>query len=154
MLDVETRYTQVEKLCLTLYYACLKFRQYILTSTCIVTCKHDVIKHMLQKPILSGWLGKWVYSLVEYNLEYEPLRAVKGQVLDNFIIDLGVENDDIGLVAIDPWKVFFDESICAQGKGTRCVILALDGVSQEIATWLEFKCMNNQAEYQALVKAK
>jgi hypothetical protein len=32
-------------------------------------------------------MGKWDYSLVEYELSYEPLKAVKGQVVADFIVD-------------------------------------------------------------------
>jgi hypothetical protein len=87
LLDDETRYTFIEKLCLSLYYACTKFQHYILSSACMVVCQYDVIKFMLQRPILSGRLGKWAYSLVEYDLLYEPLRAMKGQVVADFIVD-------------------------------------------------------------------
>jgi hypothetical protein len=31
---------------------------------------------MLQRPIFCGRLGKWAYSLVEYDLEYEALKAL------------------------------------------------------------------------------
>ena len=47
LIDAETRYTFIEKLCLSLYYACTKLRHYLLSSTCIVVCQTDVIKHML-----------------------------------------------------------------------------------------------------------
>ena len=47
LIDAETRYTFIEKLCLSLYYACIKLRHYLLCSTCIVVCQTDVIKHML-----------------------------------------------------------------------------------------------------------
>jgi hypothetical protein len=73
LLDAETRYVFVEKLCLSLYYACTKFRPYILSSTCIVVSQHDIMKHMLHKPILSGRMGKWAYSLIEYDLKFEPM---------------------------------------------------------------------------------
>ena len=46
LIDAETRYTFIEKLCLSLYYVCTKLRHYLLSSTCIVTCQADVIKHM------------------------------------------------------------------------------------------------------------
>jgi hypothetical protein len=36
LLDAETRYGAIEKLCLSLYYACMKFRHYILSRTCTV----------------------------------------------------------------------------------------------------------------------
>ena len=77
IIDAETSYIFIEKLCLSLYYACTKSRNYLLSSTCIVTCQADVIKHMLQKPILSGRIGKWAYVLDEYDLAYESLRAIK-----------------------------------------------------------------------------
>jgi hypothetical protein len=38
LLDAETRYVFMEKLCLSLYYVCSKFRHYILSSSCIVAC--------------------------------------------------------------------------------------------------------------------
>jgi hypothetical protein len=47
LLDAEIRYVFMKKICLSLYYACSKFRHYILSSSCIVACQYDVIKHML-----------------------------------------------------------------------------------------------------------
>jgi hypothetical protein len=78
LVDAETWYVFMEKFCLSLYYSCSKFRHYILSSSCIVACQYDVIKHMLLKPILSGRMGKWAYVLVEYDLACEPLRSMKG----------------------------------------------------------------------------
>jgi hypothetical protein len=64
-IDVETKYSFIEKLCLSLVYACSKLRHYLLSSTYIVTCQADVIKDMLQQLILSGRIGKWAYALIE-----------------------------------------------------------------------------------------
>ena len=36
LLDPKTRYAHIEKLCLSLYYACAKMRHYLLSSTCVV----------------------------------------------------------------------------------------------------------------------
>jgi uncharacterized membrane protein YozB (DUF420 family) len=58
LLDAETQYVFVEKLCLSLYYACFKFRHYILSSSCIVLVNMMLSKHMLLKPILNGGIGK------------------------------------------------------------------------------------------------
>jgi hypothetical protein len=56
----------------------------------------------MQKPILSGRLGQWAYSLVEYDLEYEPLRATKAQIVADFIVDHGINVDDVYSVTISP----------------------------------------------------
>jgi uncharacterized membrane protein len=54
LINVETRYSFIQKLCLSLFYACSKLQHYLLSSTCVVACQADVIKHMLQQLILSG----------------------------------------------------------------------------------------------------
>jgi N-dimethylarginine dimethylaminohydrolase len=48
LIDTETSYSFIEKLYLSLFYVCSKLRHYLLSSTCIVACQADVIKHMLQ----------------------------------------------------------------------------------------------------------
>ena len=47
--------------------------------------KGDVIKHMLSMSILSGRMGKWILALSEFDLRYELAKAVKGQVIANFV---------------------------------------------------------------------
>jgi hypothetical protein len=111
LLDPETRYAHIEKLCLSLYYACSKMRHYLLSNTCVVACQADVLKHMLYRLILRGRIDKWAYVLIEYDLTYEPLRALKGQVLADFIIEHGIELDnEINYLTFTPWKLYFDGS--------------------------------------------
>jgi hypothetical protein len=45
------------------------------------------MRHMLQQPILSGWIRKWAYAFIEYDLAYEPLKSMKDQVVVDFIIE-------------------------------------------------------------------
>jgi hypothetical protein len=63
-LDAETRYPKIEKLCLC--------------AETIIICKSDVIKHMLSAPVLKGRLGKWMFALSEFDIRYQPAKAVKG----------------------------------------------------------------------------
>jgi hypothetical protein len=77
LVEAETRYTFVEKLCVCLFYACTKLKCYLLSSPCTVSCQIDVIKYLLQNPIMSGRIGKWAYALIEYDLTYESLKSMK-----------------------------------------------------------------------------
>jgi hypothetical protein len=104
----------LKKLCLALYYACSNFCHYLLSSSCTIICCHDIIKCMLQKPILSGRLGKWAYALTEYELDYKPLSAVKGQVLADFLVEHGIEEEEVCAVDGDMWRLWFDGSVCSQ----------------------------------------
>jgi hypothetical protein len=56
MLDAETRYLEIEKLCLCLFFTCTKLHHILLCAATVVICKSDVIKHMLSAPVLKGWL--------------------------------------------------------------------------------------------------
>jgi hypothetical protein len=96
LIDVETRYTFIEKLCLFLYYACTKLRHYLLSSTCIVAFQTDVIKHMLYKPILSSRIGKRAYALVEYDLACEPLKSMKATIRPRKLIKLSRPEMEVG----------------------------------------------------------
>ena len=140
LIDAETRYTFIEKFCLSLYYACIKLRHYLLSSTCIVTCQADVIKHMLQKPILSGRIGKWAYALVEYDLVYESLSAVRGQIVADFIVEHRINDEydlEVGYITCTPWKLFFDGSACDDGQGIGDVLISPNGAIFEFSNRLE-----------------
>jgi hypothetical protein len=152
LVDAETRYAPNEKHCLSLYFVCNKLHHYLLSSTCLVVCKHDVVKYILQKPILRGCLGKWAYAMVEYDLVYEPLHARKGQVVADFIVDhMAMGSDEACLVELKPWNLFFNGSICSKGCGVGCILVSPNNESFEFAVRLEFTCTNNQAEYKALL---
>ena len=44
-----------------------------------------MVNHMLLMPILNGRVGKWILALSEFDLKYESAKAVKGQVIADFI---------------------------------------------------------------------
>jgi hypothetical protein len=54
MLDAETRYPEIEKSCLCLFFTCTKLHHILLYAETIVICKSDVIKHILSAPVLKG----------------------------------------------------------------------------------------------------
>ena len=85
LLDPETRYSPTKKVCLCLYFSCTKLRHYLLSTECTVVSKADVIKHMLSMPILNGRMGKWILALSEFDLRYESAKAVKGQIMADFV---------------------------------------------------------------------
>lgn len=63
LVDAETRYSLIEKLCLCLYFACMKLKQYIKPVDVYVSSHYDIIKHMLSKLILHSRIEKWALVL-------------------------------------------------------------------------------------------
>ena len=116
---------------MSLYYVCTKLRHYLLSSTCIVVCQTDVIKYMLQKPILSGRIGKWAYALIEYDLACESLKSMKGQIITDFIVEHRINDEhdlEAGYIVCTSWKLYFDGSVCDDGRGIGDVLISPNGV--------------------------
>jgi hypothetical protein len=42
---------------------------------------------MLSMPILNGRIGKWILALSEFELKFESAKAVKGQIIADFITE-------------------------------------------------------------------
>jgi hypothetical protein len=154
LVDAETRYTFIEKLCLCLFYVCTKCRCYLLSSHCTVAGQTDVIKYMLQNSIMSGRIGKWAYALIEYDLAYEPLKSLKGQVIADFIVEHRIDDThklDISYLTVTPRTLYFDGSVRNEGQGIDIMLVSPSNVSFDFSSRLETYCTNNQAEYEALL---
>jgi ribonuclease HI len=107
---------------------------------------------MLEKPILSGRIRKWAYALIEYDLTYESLHAMRGQVIANFIVDHRIKDDEnINYVSVCPWKLYFDGSVCRDGQGVGNVLISPNNMVYETSVRLEYPCTNNQTKYEALL---
>ena len=87
--------------------------------------KADVIKHMLSMLILNGIMGKWILALSEFDLRYDSAKAVKGQVIADFVTQH--HKPSIGYVEPIPWTLFFDGSSCKQGGGIVLLLFHLGG---------------------------
>jgi len=142
LVDAETRYLAIEKLCLCLYFCCIKLRHYLLSAECTVICKDDVVRYMLSMMIMSGRTGKWILALSEFDLRYESAKA------DFVTQHCGV----VGASEIVPWTLFFDGSTCDRGAGIGIVLISPRGKKYKFSLPIVALSINNQAEYQALIK--
>jgi hypothetical protein len=137
LVDDETMYTFIEKLCLCLFYACTKCRCYLLSSHCTVSGQTDVIKYMLQNPIMSGRIGKWAYALIEYDLAYEPLKSMKGQVVADFIVEHRIDDThklDISYLTVTPWILYLMDRFAMKDKElTSCLFHQVMSLSTSLA---------------------
>ena len=80
---------------------------------------------MLQKPILSGKIGKCAYALVEYDLSCKPQKSMRDQIIADFIVEHRINDGhdlEVGKITCTPWMLYFDRSICDDGQGI-CAIL-------------------------------
>jgi hypothetical protein len=125
MLDTETRYHEIEKLCLYLFFTCTKLWHILLFAEIIVICKSDVIKHMLSAPVLKGRLGKWMFALSEFDIRYQPTKAVKGQALADLIVER--INTNVATLSMCSCAIYFDGSACEDGCGVGILLVSPRG---------------------------
>ena len=141
LLDTEIRYSEIECLCLCLYFTCTKLRHYLLNAETRVVCKADVIKHILSAPILKGRLGKWMYALLEFNVRFQQAKAVKGQALADLITQR--EAPLTQFVGVRLWVLFFNGSTCDPMCSIGLHIVSPHGVVYQFAFHLVSKLTNN-----------
>ena len=150
MLDAETRYPEIKKLCLCLFFTCTKLHHILLSAETIIICKSDVIKHMLSAPVLKGRLGKWMFALSEFDIRYQPAKAVKGQALVDLVADR--ISTDIAALFVCAWAMFFDGSACDDGCGVGILLVSPRGATYSFSIRMTTPCTNNLVEYEAVRK--
>jgi hypothetical protein len=73
-------------------------------------------------PILNGRIGKWILALSEFELRFESAKAVKGQIIADFITEH--RDSSINFLEITPWALFFDGSSCGKGGGVGILLIS------------------------------
>nr|XP_011457323.1 PREDICTED: uncharacterized protein LOC105349394 [Fragaria vesca subsp. vesca] len=147
----------MEKLCLALYFVGCKLRHYMLAFTTVVIAQSDLVKYMLSRHILRGRIGKWILAMSEFSLQYVPQKAVKGQAIADFLAHhppselTAFRELEFAAVALAPWTLYFDGSRTDTAAGAGIAIANPTGDRFSYSFQLDFKCTNNQAEYEALI---
>ena len=116
----------------------------MLLAECTVVCKDDVVKYKLLMLILSGRIGKWILALSEFDLRYESAKAVKGQVMADFVTQ---HCNTVDSLEVAPWTLFFDGSTYGEGAGINIVLISPQGRKYEFPLPIVTTSTNNQGEY-------
>jgi ribonuclease HI len=105
---------------------------------------------MLSMPILNGRIGKWILDLSEFELRFESAKAIKGQIIADFITEHHGSSNNF--LEITPWALFFDGSSCGKGRGVGILLISPRGEMFEFAIPIQLTVTNNQAEYEAFLR--
>ena len=98
----------------------------------------------------NGRLALWAIELSEFDIQYRPRTAIKGQVVADFIAEF-THDEDKGAKESPQWSVHTDGSSNRQAEGADVVLLSPEGDVVECMIRLDFPTTNNEVEYEALV---
>ncbi|GJU54625.1 reverse transcriptase domain-containing protein [Tanacetum coccineum] len=125
----------MEKLVLALVHASKRLKRYFQAHPIIVITDQP-IQQVLSRPEVAGRLQKWIIELGEYAIHYRPRVSVKGQILEDFIVEWPKEDSPDTLIEIeeelpDPWILFTDGSSCTDGSGAGLILTNPEGTIAE-----------------------
>jgi ribonuclease HI len=102
--------------------------------------------------------------LVEYDIIYMTVKAVKGSAIADHLADNAMEDYDllnfdfpdedvfsVEKKKLDWWTMYFDGAVNVCGNGAGAVIISPDKKQYPISVKLQFKCTNNTVEYEACI---
>jgi hypothetical protein len=145
---------EVNKLLYAVLIASRKLHHYFQAHKISVVTSYS-LKAVLHHPNATGNIARWVAELVEFELDFLPRHAVKGQVLADFVVDwtpplfhrggLDVSEPEVKApVFTKPhWTLFFNGSSRKEGIGAGILILTPCGEQFKYMVHLDFKATNN-----------
>ena len=145
----EERYPWMEKLAFALITAARKLKPYFQAHT-IVVLTDQPLKRAMSSPEVAGRMALWATELSEFDVQYRPRIAIKGQVVADFIAKY-TQPEDKGAEGQKLWSIHTDGSSNQHSRGAGVVILTPEGDKIECMIRLDFPTTNNEAEYEALV---
>jgi hypothetical protein len=84
--EAKIRYLEVHKLLYAVLLASRKLRHYFQDHRVSVVTSYP-LRAILRNPNTTGNIANWAAELAKFELDFVPHRAVKSQVLTDFIVD-------------------------------------------------------------------
>jgi ribonuclease HI len=99
----------------------------------------------------SGKIAKWVVELMGETLSFAPRKAIKSQVLADFLAEWVDTQLPTAPIQAELWTMYFDGSLMKTGAGAGLLFISPLGKHVRYVIRLHFPASNNVAEYEALV---
>jgi ribonuclease HI/transposase InsO family protein len=99
----------------------------------------------------SGRIAKWAVELMGETLSFAPRKAIKSQVLADFLAQWVDTQLPTAPIQTELWTMYFDGSLMKFGAGAGLLFISPLGKHVCYVLRLHFPASNNVAEYEALV---
>jgi ribonuclease HI len=148
--ETKARYPQIQKL---LYVVALTRRklQHYFEAHPVTVVSSFLLWVIIRNPDTAGRIAKWSVELMGETLAYAPHKAVKSQILANFVAEWTDTQLPPPPIQAECWTLYFDWSVMKTGPSAGFLFISPLREHMRYAVRLHFPTLNNMAEYEALL---
>jgi hypothetical protein len=148
--ETKARYPQVQKLLYAVVLARRKLRHYFEAHPVTVVSSFP-LGEIIHNPDAAGRIAKWSVELMGETLAYAPCKAIKSQILADFVAEWTDTQLLPPQIQAECWTLYFDGSVMKTGTSAGLLFVSPLGEHLRYAVRLHFPASNNMAEYEALL---
>jgi ribonuclease HI len=148
--ETKIRYPQIQKLLYAVILTRRKLRHYF-ESHPVTLVSSFPLGEIIQCREASGRIAKWAVELMGETLSFAPRKAIKSQVLADFLVEWVDTQLPTPPIQAELWTMYFDGSLMKTGAGAGLLFISALGKHVRYVIRLHFPVSNNMAEYEALV---
>jgi ribonuclease HI len=106
---------------------------------------------IIRNPDAAGRIAKWSVELMGETHAYAPHKAIKSQILEDFITEWTDTQLPLPQIQAECGTLYFDVSVMKTGAGMSLLFISPLGEHMRYVVRLHFPTSNNMAEYEALL---
>jgi ribonuclease HI len=148
--ETKARYLQIQKLLYAVVLARRNLRHYFEAHPVTVVSSFP-LGEIIRNPDVAGRIAKWSVELMGETLAYAPRKAIKSQILADFVAEWMDTQLPPPQVQAECWALYFDGSVMKPGVGAGLLFISPLGEHMRYKVRLHFSASNNMAQYEALL---
>jgi hypothetical protein len=148
--ETKVRYPQIQKLLYAVVLALSKLRHYFEAHPVTVVSSF-LLGEIIRNPDAAGMIAKWSVELMGETLTYAPRKAIKSQILADFIAQWTDTQLPPPQAQAECWTLYFDGPVMKTEAGAGLLFISPLGEHMGYAVRLHFPTSNKMAEYEALL---
>jgi hypothetical protein len=148
--ETKARYPQIQKLLYAVILTPRKLRHYFESHPVTVVSSFP-LGEIIQCREASGRIAKWAMELMGETLSFAPRKAIKSQVLEDFLAEWTDTQLPTTPIQIELWTMYFDGSLMKTGADAGLLFVSPLGNHLRYVIRLHFPVSNNVTEYEAMV---
>jgi hypothetical protein len=148
--ETKARYPQVQKLLYAVVLARCKLRHYFEAHP-VTMVSSFLLGEIIRNPDAAGRIAKWSVELMGEMLAYAPRKAIKSQILADFVAEWTDTQLPPPQIQAECWTLYFDRSVMKTGAGAGLLFISPLVEHMRYAVRLHFPALNNMVEYEALL---